>query len=165
MTGRDLPICLSPLQSILCYNNDIVLDIGSGPGWLADRLKDTVKEVHCCDTSQNIDQGKKRVGHYDNVFFYQLDKKKYTDLSFLKKKCSKIVCVSVVHYYGCIDNVKDLIENVRTIAQPGAYFLIADIITGNNASKRGRPLAPCSKAEIRLSFAAYLVLPRKIRIR
>lgn len=118
-------------EPILHYTKeDIVLDIGSGPGCLAVRLTTTVKEVHCCDTSQKyIDQGKIKVNNADNVFFYQLDKKNYTDLSFLKKKFTKIVCVSVIQYYDSIETVENLIEQVRKIAQPGAYFLIADIIT------------------------------------
>ncbi len=118
-------------EPILHYTkSDRVLDIGSGPGCLAVCLKNTVKEIHCCDTSQKyLNHGKKKVGHQDNVFFYQLDKKEYTDLSFFKRKFTKIVCVSVVHYYDSVENVEDLIEEVRKIAQPGAYFLIADIVT------------------------------------
>lgn len=139
-------------QSILHYTaEDIVLDIGCGPGYLAVALKDRVREIHCCDTSQKyLDMGRKNVKNAENVFFYKLNKDNYTDLSFLEgKQFSKIVCVSVMQYYDSITAVEQLIEGVRKVAAPGAYFVIADIIITNsilsyligaatNAIKRGQ---------------------------
>lgn len=48
------------------------------------------------------------------------------------KKFSKIVCVSVIQYYERREDVEKLIEEVRKIAPPGAYFMISDITTGKS---------------------------------
>ncbi|MBI2541603.1 class I SAM-dependent methyltransferase [Candidatus Woesearchaeota archaeon] len=129
---KSMEIFIRGTESLLDYNeNDIVLDIGCGPGYLADCLKGIVKEMHCLDTSQhNINLCKKKFKNSNNLFFHKLGRKNYTDFSFLKgKKFTKIICLSVIQYYSGIGDVRKLIENVRKIALRGSKFLIADIPT------------------------------------
>jgi ubiquinone/menaquinone biosynthesis C-methylase UbiE len=75
-------------SSLLHYDSqDIILDIGSGPGYLAAFLKDRVKEIHCLDTSQRyLEMCKDKLVGHNNVFVYKLNEDNYTDLSFLKDK-------------------------------------------------------------------------------
>jgi ubiquinone/menaquinone biosynthesis C-methylase UbiE len=115
---------------LLHYNSqDIILDIGCGPGYLADFLKDKVKEIHCLDTSQRyLDMCTAKFSGYNNLFFYKLPENNYLDISFLKgKRFSIIICQSVIQYYKDSDEVKNLITEVQRIAWPGTRFLIADI--------------------------------------
>jgi ubiquinone/menaquinone biosynthesis C-methylase UbiE len=107
---------------------DVVLDIGAGPGYLAVHLKDRVKEIHCLEASEKyLRVGRDRLRNEKNVFFHLL-RADYTDLSFLQdRKFTIVICKSVIQYYRSVDEVDALIENVRKIAAPGCRFLIADI--------------------------------------
>jgi SAM-dependent methyltransferase len=109
--------------------DDVVLDVGSGPGFLAECVKDRVREIHCVDTSRRyVEVCREKFAMDSNVFFHVLDPDNYTDLSVLEgKKFSIIVCQSVVQYYRSIDEVANLIEEVRRLAQPSAKLLVSDI--------------------------------------
>jgi ubiquinone/menaquinone biosynthesis C-methylase UbiE len=127
---NNMEIFVTASDSLLHYDSqDIILDIGSGPGYLAAFLKDRAKEIHCLDTSQRyLDMCKDKLVGHNNVFVYKLDDDNYTDLSFLKDKTfSIIICQSVIQYYKDIIEVERLIEEVWRVALPGARFLIADI--------------------------------------
>jgi ubiquinone/menaquinone biosynthesis C-methylase UbiE len=128
----NMDIFITASDSLLRYNSqDTILDIGSGPGYLAAFLKDSVKEIHCLDTSKRyLDMCMNKFGGDNNIFFYQLARDDYTDLSFLKgKRFSIIICLSVIQYYKDSSEVEKLIKEVQKIASPGARFLIADIPT------------------------------------
>ncbi|MCP4674636.1 MAG: class I SAM-dependent methyltransferase [Deltaproteobacteria bacterium] len=118
-------------ESIIHYRpDDIVLDIGCGPGFLAHFLKERTSEIHCADTSvRNIEKCKSRFFGDKRIRSHEIDRSCYTDLSFLpkEKKFSLIICQSVVQYYDDIRDVEELIRNVGKIASPGARFLIADL--------------------------------------
>lgn len=129
---KTVDIFVSATEKLLNYNNqDIILDIGCGPGYLETLLKGRVKKIYCLDTSERyLDICRKKFERDQNIFIYKLDKDNYTDLSFLKnEKFSIIICLSVIQYYNSITDVKKLINEVRRLALPGAKFLIADIPT------------------------------------
>ena len=51
---NNMEIFITATDPLLNYNSqDVILDIGCGPGYLATFLKDRVKEIHCVDTSQD----------------------------------------------------------------------------------------------------------------
>lgn len=132
---KNMEIFIRATEPLLKYSaEDVILDIGCGPGYLADFLKDKVKELHCADTAErylNICRDKFKEDKH--VFFYKLDEKDYTNLSFFKaKKFSIIICLSVIQYYKNIDEVEKLIEEVHHITLSGAKFLIADIPITNS---------------------------------
>ena len=132
---NNMNIFVTTSNSSLCYDSqDTILDIGSGPGYLAAFLKDRVKEIHCLDTSQRyLDICKDKFSEYNNIFYYKLSEDNYTDLSFLNdRKFSIIICQSVIQYYKNSSEVENLIKEVRRIALPGARFLISDIPIANN---------------------------------
>ncbi len=122
-------------ESILNYSkDDTVLDIGCGPGCLAASLKGKIKEFHGLEASQRyLDMARKRFRHEKDIFFHNLDRSDYTNLSFLKGRLfSKIICLSVIQYYDSTDRVEKLIEEVRNLASPGALFIIADIVSSTS---------------------------------
>ena len=109
-------------------DDDIVLDIGCGPGHFADLMHGKVEEIHSADTSEfYIGQCAQRF-HNGNLFFYKMDKHGQNRFSFLhNKKISLFVAVSVIQYFDSLDDVKSMIQEAQTIAAPGARLLIADI--------------------------------------
>ncbi|MBU3915367.1 class I SAM-dependent methyltransferase [bacterium] len=126
---KNMELFLSGSESFFPFHNkDVVLDIGSGPGFLAFFLKDRVDSIHCIDTSRRyVDEGRSRFSQNGNVSFDVIGSN-YLDFSFLNdKKFSKIVCSSVIQYYKDIDEVEQLIIEVRKHAFSGAEMLIADI--------------------------------------
>lgn len=129
---KNMAIFIRSTEPLLKYTmQDIILDIGCGPGYLAEFLKNRVKEIHCLDTSERyLHICRKKFARDQNVFIYKLNSKNYTDFSIFKpKKFSIIICLSVIQYYKSIIDVEKLIEEVRRIALPGSKFLIADIQT------------------------------------
>jgi ubiquinone/menaquinone biosynthesis C-methylase UbiE len=129
---KNMEIFVRATDPMMNYTtDDIILDIGCGPGYLASFLKDRVKEIHGVDTSERyLEICGKKFAQDHNVFFYKLDNDNYTDLSFLRtKKFSIIICLSVIQYYKSITDVEKLIEAVRGIALPGSRFLITDFQT------------------------------------
>lgn len=131
---KNMEIFIKSTDSLLNYkNDDVVLDIGCGPGFLPAFLKDKVKEIHCLDISERyLNICKRKFAQCKNVFFYKIDKNNYTDLSIFKRRqFSIVVCLSVIQYYRSIDEVGKLIGEVRRISIPGARFLIADIPTSS----------------------------------
>jgi SAM-dependent methyltransferase len=132
---HNMDIFVTASDSLLSYNSqDVILDIGSGPGYLPAFLKDRVKEIHCLDTSQRyLDICKDKFFGHSNIFFYKIERDNYTDLSFLKdRKFSIIICQSVIQYYKNTTEVENLIKEVGKIALPSAKFLISDIPIANS---------------------------------
>jgi 2-polyprenyl-3-methyl-5-hydroxy-6-metoxy-1,4-benzoquinol methylase len=123
---------LKATEPLLSFcEQDIVLDIGCGLGYLADAIREQVKEIHCLDISEQfLDEAKKKFAQSNNIFFYQLAPDDYTDLTFLgSRRFSKVICQSVVQYYRDYFEVERLIANVRQVTSNGAKFLISDMPT------------------------------------
>lgn len=112
--------------------DDAVLDIGCGAGYLSELLHERVSEVHGVDISERyLETCRRKLSGASNCHFHQLDDEAYTDLGFLPSgRFNKIVCLSVIQYYEQPSDVERLIQSVRTVAAPGARFLISDIPTG-----------------------------------
>ena len=128
-----LEIFVCRAKPILSWRpDDMVLDIGCGPGELARLLKNQVREIYGVDISKNyIRRARQRFAGDSNIHFHELDPERYTDLSFLQPhRFSLIVCHSVVQYYGSPQHLRSLILHVSQIASPGARLLIADIPSG-----------------------------------
>jgi len=109
-------------------SQDRVLDIGSGPGFLAEMIRERVRHVHCVDTSPRfVEAGRKRLAGARNVMFTLLGPD-YLDYSFLAgEKFTRIGCASVIQYFKSTEEVRSLIAMAQAHALPGALMLIADI--------------------------------------
>lgn len=110
--------------------NDIVLDIGSGPGNLEDAWYNRVKEIHGVDISKRYNNiaKEKHQGH-PNIFFYDLPENDYTNLSVLKdKKFNIIIVMSVLQYYTNKQEIIQLLENAKRHIAPGAVLLLCDLM-------------------------------------
>ena len=71
---KNMEIFIGRTKHLLNYNkNDVILDIGCGPGYFEYFLENNVREIHCTDTSKRyIDMCKKRFMNSKNLFFYIL---------------------------------------------------------------------------------------------
>ena len=70
--------------------SDNVLEIGCGPGFLVDLLKDRVKKIVCVDTADNyVKICRLKFKNNENVVVHKLGQE-YTKLSFLNEKFSKL---------------------------------------------------------------------------
>jgi ubiquinone/menaquinone biosynthesis C-methylase UbiE len=158
---NNMEIFVNASDSLLCYNShDTVLDIGSGPCYLAAFLKDRVKEIHCVDTSQRyLDLCKSKFKGYNNIFCYKLSDDNYTNLSFLEnKRFSIIICQSVIQYYKNVSEVEILIREVQQLALPDGKFLIADIpINGSIVAHLYRLLKGALKEKRLLEISKMLL--------
>ena len=107
--------------------SDAVLNIGCGPGYLEPLLAPRVKQLDSVDTAQQfVRLCGKNCSNHPNVTVALLGHD-YTDLTFLSRSYSLILCISVVQYYRDITEVEALITSARSVALPGARMLIADL--------------------------------------
>ena len=125
-------------HSILGYRpDDVVLDVGSGPGATAELLRKRVAEVHCAEVSRTfVESARQRFAGSPNVTYHQLGAD-YTDLSFLgPRQFSLILCNNVVQYYKSVEEVENLILSAKRVAAPGARLLIGEILTDSGVAVR-----------------------------
>ncbi len=125
-------------HTILGYrDDDVVLDVGSGPGATAEALRTRVAEVHCAEVSEAyITAARKRFQGSPNVTYHELGAD-YTNLEFLApRKFSLILCNNVVQYYRSVAEVENLILSAKKVAAPGARMLIGEILTDSGVALR-----------------------------
>jgi SAM-dependent methyltransferase len=127
--NKNMEIFMTGSQSFFDFKeDDEVLDIGSGPGFLVHYIKEQVKSICCLDTSPAfVEEGNRKFGGDSHIQFFLLGDN-YLDFSMLEgKQFSKIVCASVIQYYKDINEVNTLIREMKKYAQPSAQMLIVDI--------------------------------------
>lgn len=108
-------------------HDDVVCDIGCGPGHFERRLAPRVKEIVALDTSERfVELCRRNCREHDNVSALVLGED-YTDLSVCGQKFSLFLCVSVVQYYNDPVEIEALVRSAREVAEPGARMLIADL--------------------------------------
>ncbi len=125
-------------HAILGYRpDDVVLDVGAGPGDTAELLRTRVSEVHCAEISRAfVASARQRFAGCPSVVYHELGAD-YTDLSFLEpRRFSLILCNNVVQYYRSVEEVERLILNVKRVAAPGARLLIGEILTDSGVAVR-----------------------------
>ncbi len=117
------------LEVVGYSEEDDVLDIGCGPGYLEDNLCRVVRRIDGVDTSPAmIEICRKKHASSPHISFSVLDAERYTDLSFLESHTYSItICLSVIQYYRNFHDLEALILGVRRVSKPGGQLLIADI--------------------------------------
>lgn len=121
-------------KDMMSYNpKDVILDIGCGPGYLADELINNYSKYYGLDTSEKFIQlCEKRFCHDDQTNFYLLNKTNYMDFGFLREvKFSRAICLSVIQYYDDVEQVVKLINNLKKHSQANSKLLIADVLFGS----------------------------------
>lgn len=115
-------------------NDDLVLDIGSGPGELALALAGKVKSILAVDAApQFVEAARARCRNVPNVEA-TTPGADYTDLTVFGRRFSLFLCISVVQYYNDVGEVEALIRSAQKVSLPGGRMLIADLNL-----KRGGP--------------------------
>lgn len=115
---------------LLAYGpDDVVLDLGGGPGHLGDLLLDRVREVHLADVrASHLDAFLERHPGRGDCFVHPLDPERYLDLAALPRgRLTVAICCSVVQYYRDVDEVRALVRAVLDLLAPGGRFLLADL--------------------------------------
>ncbi len=134
LLSRNMRIFVEKSNPHLDFSStDHVLDIGCGPGHLAESLRGKVASYTGIDTSEKfLTECHKKFTDQKNFSFHALPLN-YTNLEFLPaNKFTKLVCLSVVQYYESINEVEQLIQHAKRVAVPGASLLIADLIVDTN---------------------------------
>ncbi len=107
-----------------------VLDIGSGPGHLADAWYHRVGKLVCLDVSKRYNElVRTRYADQPKVEVHDLCVDNYLDFSAIAgQKFDLVVVMSVVQYYRDAAEVEQLLTNIRNVATPGATALLCDLI-------------------------------------
>jgi len=117
-------------EPLLGYGpDDVVLDLGGGPGHLGDLLLDRVREVHLADVrASHLEAFLERNRDRDGCFVHPLDPERYLDLAALPRgRFTVAICCSVVQYYRDLAEVHALVRAVLDLLAPGGRFLLADL--------------------------------------
>ncbi len=126
---KNMEIFIAASHQILAYDkDDVILDIGCGPGLLERALLPRVKQIIALDTSANyIAENSARFNAPERLSFLRLGQD-YTDLSFLPEATfTKAICLSVVQYYRDVGEIIALIKQTKRVVCTGGKLLIADI--------------------------------------
>jgi len=150
-----------------------VLDIGSGPGNLADAWHARVGELHGLDISKRYNEiaRAKHVQH-PNVHFHDIAAEDYLNFSPVTgRQFDVIVVMSVVQYYRNAAEVEQLLANIKAVAAPGAKALVCDLIVeegvlGDVLSILGRSLRQGKllsmlRLLVQLRFSEYYTIRQK----
>ena len=150
-----------------------VLDIGSGPGNLADAWHDRVAEIHGLDISKRYNEmARARHADHSNVYFHDLPADDYLNFSpVADRRFDVIIVMSVVQYYRSAAEVEQLLAAIAQLAAPGARALICDLITEENVLKdvlsivgksfRQGKMLSMLRLLFRLRFSSYYAIKKE----
>ena len=119
-------------QHVTLTPQTTVLDVGSGPGHLADAWHHRVGTLVCLDISKRYnDLVRARHAAHPNVVVHDLPADNFLDFSVLQNQTFDLVVVmSVLQYYPNIEAVETLLLTLKRHAKPGATILLCDLIVG-----------------------------------
>lgn len=152
--------------------DDVLLDLGCGPGDLGRRLADRVREIHLVDTSPRyVRRCEALCAGLPGLHAHRLDGSDRTDLSFLPAgRFTVMVCQSVAQYLDSHDQVARLLDGLARLAAPGARLLVSDLPRGGLPLRaaatqllegaRGGYLADVIRYLLRARFGEYWRLRR-----
>lgn len=129
-----MDIFIKASSPVLNYSqNDTILDIGCGPGYFEDQIKDKVRGVLGLDISDKYIRFCKEKFRQDKHLQFRVLS---AGDNYVSEKdgmrFSKIICLSVVQYFSQVAEIEKLIRQVSQFTTPNALFLIADIPVRDN---------------------------------
>ncbi|MBO0932472.1 class I SAM-dependent methyltransferase [Fibrella aquatilis] len=144
-----------------------VLDVGSGPGHLADAWHHRVGRLTGLDIAKRYnDIVRARHADHPNVTVHDLPADDFLHFPMLDGHTFDVIIVmSVLQYYPNIEAVETLLTNLKSLAKPGTKILLCDLIVGEamlkdvvsalgQSLRQGR-LAKMLSLLFRLRFSAY----------
>jgi SAM-dependent methyltransferase len=115
-----------------------ILEIGSGPGHLAQRIIETnkVKSYTLFDLSDSMNHiASKRLKEHESITDFKTG-------SFLDKKCfdelgifDAVVCMQSVHEVRDKNLSTEIYKNVIKVIRPNGFFLVCDFVLGDPGMK------------------------------
>lgn len=118
-------------------SDDHILDIGCGPGFFIDYIKDKCNLVHGIDISEKyVEICKEKYKDHKNLSFSVNDSYNFSTYNhiIIKKKIDKVIMLSVLQYYKDLNEVRNLISSFKEIdGQQHFRCILADIIPENNS--------------------------------
>lgn len=111
--------------------NDIVMDIGSGCGFVSRAASEIAREVHCLDISEDfLEFTRLELSQYPNTQFHKIDYAKFADIS--DQYASKVFSTAVFIHFNYYDILFYMIEINRVLQTDGLFFV--DIIDADALS-------------------------------
>jgi len=111
--------------------HDVVLDIGSGCGFVTRSACELAKEVHCLDISQDfLDFTANELSGYANTHFHKIDYARFADIG--DGHATKAFSTAVFIHFNYYDILFYLIEINRVLQAGGCFFvdiIDADVLT------------------------------------
>lgn len=133
--------------------NDSVLNVGCGAGYLERHLAPRVKSILSVDTSERfVDLCRRNCRGLRNVMVERLGAN-YADLTQFGQRFSLFLSISVVQYYRGVEEVEALIRGAQKIALPGAQMLIADLPQERNIVGFARDLLSSTLLSFKEGYA------------
>jgi SAM-dependent methyltransferase len=131
--------------------DDVVLDVGCGPGLLARGLRGRVRAVHSADVDERALERCRAVNAGDPVVrCHLLDAERPVAFPFLATgSCTKAIALSVVQYYPALADLEALVAEARRVLRPGGALLVADLPDAGG----GRELGPFLGTALREGYA------------
>ncbi|MEX0875974.1 MAG: class I SAM-dependent methyltransferase [Phycisphaerales bacterium] len=101
--------------------DDVVVDIGSGCGFVTRAACQIAKEVHCVDISQEfLDFTKVELGEFENTRFHKIGYGKFPDIA--DGTADKVFSTAVFIHFYYYDFLFNLIEVNRILKKGGLFY-------------------------------------------
>ena len=116
-------------------SKDVVLDLGSGMGFIAEVIAPEVGHVHCCDISTEfLSDCKRRLAEHTNISYYKIS---YADLSNATgKKINKGYATLLFIHFNFYDIVYYLEELNRVLEKGGKFYF--DYLDGERYNRHDK---------------------------
>ena len=114
-------------EVISYHHDDKVLDFGCGAGHFAEITASRLGSVVCADVSEYyVDICKTKFAATPNVTVVRVQPD-MSDIYTLGNGFTKVICLSVLHYFANLDYVAAFVRGMQQICVSGAKMMIGDI--------------------------------------
>jgi SAM-dependent methyltransferase len=136
---KDLDYCLHNIFKEFSFEvSDSVMDLGCGNGYFASKIAPYVNHITGLDTSETTINYAREQYQNRNMSFLTIPADKYTEIDKLTigtegfLGMDYIFAVSVLQYYKSIDEIRELIKNLKKIANKNCKLIFIDLLVDYN---------------------------------